>query len=408
MRILMLSQFYAPIIGGVEEHVRSLSIELVARGHTVTVVTLRHLHQAEFELDRGVQVYRIRSSMQRMSSLFRDSGRQYAAPFPDAELLLALRRIIKQEQPEIVHAHNWLVHSFLPLKAWSRAKLIITLHDYNLICAKTTLMYQNACCQGPGIVKCLVCSAQHYGFVRGIPTVLGNWVMSIPERSAVDMFLTVSQAVATSTGLGRSTQPFKIIPNFIPDDPTILREDAHCYLSQLPAEDYLLFVGALNRQKGVDVLLRAYAGLPVAPPLVLIGYQTPEWSSLATHLPHNVFVFNDWPRYAVMEAWRRSLMGLVPSVGPETFGMAAMEAMFAGRPVISSRIGGLCDLITDGETGLLVQPGDASALRQAIKRLLASSDLRKHLGQAAQRKVLEFRASKIIPQIERVYEQVLL
>src|SRR5437016_1459362 len=94
MRILMLSQFYPPIIGGVEHHVRSLSIELVSRGHKVTVVTLRHQGQAEFESERGVQVYRIRSSMQRVPLFFSDSGRQYAPPFPDVESMLALRRII--------------------------------------------------------------------------------------------------------------------------------------------------------------------------------------------------------------------------------------------------------------------------------------------------------------------------
>ena len=53
MRILMLSQFYPPIIGGGAIHVRSLSIELVSRGHDVAIVTLWHQGQAEFELDRG-------------------------------------------------------------------------------------------------------------------------------------------------------------------------------------------------------------------------------------------------------------------------------------------------------------------------------------------------------------------
>ena len=83
-----------------------------------------------------------------------------------------------------------------------------------------------------------------------------------------------------------------------------------------------------------------------------------------------------------------------------------MEAMSTGRPVIASRTGGLADLVADGETGLLVQPGNPLELRQAIERLLANPDLRKRMGQAALHKVVEFRASSIVPRIERVYEDV--
>ena len=109
-----------------------------------------------------------------------------------------------------------------------------------------------------------------------------------------------------------------------------------------------------------------------------------------------------------MEAWRRSIIALAPSVGPETFGIAVMEAMTLGCPVIASRIGGLIDLVADGETGLLIQPGDPSALRQAIERLLADPNLRSRMGKAGLGKVAEFRASKVVPRIEQIYERVLL
>ena len=232
--------------------------------------------------------------------------------------------------------------------------------------------------------------------------------MGLVERGAVNMFVAVSQAVAVSNGLVGSRLPFQVIPNFMPDEINMLQGDSEPYLVKLPAEDYLLFVGALNRQKGVNVLLRAYARLTNAPPLVLIGYQTPEWPLLALDCPGNVFVLKDWPRYAVMEAWRQSLIALAPSVAPETFGIAVMEAMSTGCPIIASRIGGLIDLVADGETGFLVQPGDPSVLQQAIERLLTNPDLRIRMGLAALRKVIEFPASTVVPRIERVYENVLL
>jgi len=407
MRILMLSQFYPPIIGGVEQHVRTLSIELAAHGHDVAVVTMQHQGQEKIAFDHGVKVYRIRASVQRVPWLFSNSGRQHTPPFPDPEMMLELRHIILLEKPQVVHAHNWLVRSFLPLKAWSGARLVVTLHDYNLVCATDTLMYQDKICNGPSMAKCLGCAARHYGVAKGTPTVLSNWAMSLAERRGTDKFLAVSQAVAEGNGLVGSDVSFQVIPNFLPDTIGMPQDDTPSYLAHLPSEDYLLFVGALGRAKGVDVLLQAYQGLHNAPPLVLIGYQTPDWSLLASMCPPNVLVFKNWPHEAVMEAWSRSMIAIAPSVWPEPCSTVVMEAMLTGRPVIATRIGGMTDLVAEGETGFLVQPGDVAALQHAIERLVEDVSLRREMGKAAQRKVVDFQVSTVVPQIERVYQDML-
>jgi glycosyltransferase involved in cell wall biosynthesis len=119
-------------------------------------------------------------------------------------------------------------------------------------------------------------------------------------------------------------------------------------------------------------------------------------------------LLKSWPNTAVMQAWRRCLFGLVPSVWPEPFGIVVLEAMAASRPVIASRIGGLTDLVADGETGLVVAPGDALALRGAMARLLNEGGLRATMGQAARRRLVEFQASTIVPRIERVYESLIV
>src|ERR1043166_5222609 len=108
----MLAQFYSPVIGGEERHVQDLSIELVNRGHDVAVATLQLPGSAEFELDQGVRIYHTKSTMGRSRWLYSQAERNHAPPFPDPEVMLGLRRIIDREQPDIIHAHNWLLYSF--------------------------------------------------------------------------------------------------------------------------------------------------------------------------------------------------------------------------------------------------------------------------------------------------------
>lgn len=409
MRIMMLAQFYPPIIGGEERFARDLSVQLAARGHEVSVVTLLQDGLPPFEVDDGVRVYRVKGTMQRMTALFSDQSHQHAPPFPDPELIAELRRIIMRERPQVVHAHNWIIHSFLPLKTWSKAGLVLSLGDYSLICAKKKLIYKdNTPCSGPGFLKCLGCGADHYGVVKGIPTVSANWIMSAVERNLVDMFLPVSTSVAEKNGLVSGGLPFRVTPPFVRDD---IGEPAgvvdETYLNSLPDGDFLLFVGAFGRYKGVDVLLDAHARLDNPPPLVIMGYQTAEHAVQTTDLPANVIVIKDVPHDAVMEAWRRSLIGLVPSVWAEPFGIVALEAMACGSPVIASDIGGLTDIICHEETGLLVPPDDVDALHAALQRLLDDDALRRRLGNSAKRAFSAFSTSAVLPRYEQVYQHII-
>jgi glycosyltransferase involved in cell wall biosynthesis len=405
MRILMLAQFYPPIIGGEERHVRNLSAALVARGHDVAVATLWHEGMAEIEIDDGgVRIYRIRGTLQRVEGLFSETGRKHAPPFPDPELMWALRGVIKREQPDIVHAHNWMVHSFQPIKRWSGAALVMTLHDYSLACAQKRLMYKDVTlCSGPEVKKCLTCATAHYGLVKGGPTVVGNWAMGLHKRAAVDMFLPVSEAVAVGNNLVGSTVPYQVIPNFVPDNVGAVGSGSEPELAQLPDRPFMLFVGDLSLDKGVDVLFRAYAGLTDAPPLVLIGRVCAD---TPTDIPPNVQLLHSWPHNAIMSAWRRSLVGLTPSVCPDACPTVVMEAMATGCPVIGSRIGGLPDLVADGATGFLVPPGDVEALRQAMQRLLDDPALGERMGQRAEERVVAFQARTVVPRIEQIYERV--
>ena len=398
----MVTDFYWPFVGGVEEHVRRLSQDLAARGHSVAVVTLAHGELAAFEQDGPVRVHRVHSSMQRAGWLFANRERPWAPPFPDPEVTRSLHRILGAEQPEIVHGHDWLARAFLPLRGHHPARFVMSLHYYTLACAKKSLMHKGAPCAGPALTKCLGCAAQHYGRLKGSTVALANRIMSAAERAAVDMFLPVSQATADANGLTTGDR-CRVIPNFMPDERGPAGDQA-AYLAQLPAGPFLLFVGDLRRDKGIDVLLAAYAALAQAPPLVLIGK---VWADTPAVFPPDVMVFRNWPNEAVLAAWERCLMGLVPSVWPEPFGIVVIEALASGRPIVASRTGGIPEILSQGAAGVLVPPGDAVALQQAIERLLADTEAREALGRAARQRAAAFSAGAVVPRVEQVYAELL-
>lgn len=404
MRVLMISDFYHPYLGGVEQHVRNLGAELAVRGHEVSVATLADGNLPTFEMDGPVRVHRIPSSFARASGLFKSADRRWAPPFPDPEATAALARITRDERPDIVHGHDWLLRSFLPLKPFGQAKLVAGLHYYSLSCAKKDLQWHGEVCTGPRLGKCVRCAAAHYGALKGTGVTTGNFAGGVLERAMVDMYLPVSEAVARGNRLREDGARFTVIPNFVSDRPGETPRDVATYMKRLPAEPFLLFVGDMRAYKGIDVLLEAYSLLANPPALVLIGKPWPETPVV---VPRNVRVHENWPNAAVLAAWERAYAGIVPSIGPEAFGLVAIEALSRGCPVIASNIGGLPEIITDGRDGLLTPPGDAAALAAAISRLTSDSTLRARLAETGKARAGDFAASRIVPQIEHVYDGLL-
>ena len=136
---------------------------------------------------------------------------------------------------------------------------------------------------------------------------------------------------------------------------------------------YVLFAGRLSAEKGILELVEAARGMD----LVVAGD-----GPLRARVPQALgFV----PNEHLQELYARAAVVAVPS-RREGFGVACAEAMAHGKPVVASAVGGLLDLVVDGETGVLVPPRDVRALRAALARLLSDSALRRRLGDAAQRR----------------------
>ena len=395
----MLAQSFAPIVGGEERVVEDLTRELAARGHEVSVATLQQPGVSVEEVT-GVAVHPLRSSSYRVVRERADTERRHAPPLPDPETVLDLSRVLRRERPQIVHAHNWIVHSYLPLARASHSALALSLHDYGLICATRRLRYQDDVCSGPAPIKCQRCAIEHYGLTKGLVAAIGTRSQESRLRRHVDVFLPVSSTVEELCRI-REEEISRVIPNFIGELPPAPVGDPR--LAELPNEPFILYFGDVTEDKGAWELAEAYRTLQDPPPLVLIGRCYID--DLARR--PGVHVLGAWPHALAIEALRRSLFSVAPSVWPEPFGLVALEAAAAGKPIVATEMGGLRDIVADGETGLQVPAEDRAALAAALQRLASDAELRERLGAAARRRASTFSPGAVVPQFEQAYEVAL-
>jgi glycosyltransferase involved in cell wall biosynthesis len=193
-----------------------------------------------------------------------------------------------------------------------------------------------------------------------------------------------------------------IIPNIMVP-PNGGHDDDEVRLSELPSEPFILFVGALQMHKGLAPLLAAYDQLRNRPPMVLLGS---VWPDTPREFPEGVTIMRNVPHPVVMKAWERSLFGVVPSIWPDPLPGTVREAMSTGKAVIASAAGGIGDMVVHGETGLLVPPGDADALRDAMEKLIADPELRQQMGEAGRERTASFAAEEVLPRFEALYRQL--
>lgn len=408
MRILQLTDFYRPVIGGLERHVEVLAHDLARRGHRVSVATLTNPTAPTRERDGDLSIYRLGGWHRALAPFYQDADRRFHPTAPDPGVIAGLRAVIRRERPDVIHAHGWILYFALPLARRAGAALVVTLHDYGLVCVKKTYMRPgDALCTGAALARCVRCAAEHYGPARSLALTGALHAAGVLHRR-VDRYLAVSTAVAEASApaLGRADATLRVIPTFIADS---VADRAGGAVGErpsfLPPDPYILFVGVLSAHKGLRVLLAAYEVLPTPrPPLVLIG--TPYGSQPASY-PPGVTVARNVPHAQVMAAWAHSLLGVVPSVWPDPCPQVAIEAMAAATPIVASATGGLPDLVVDGETGLLAPPGDPAALRDRLQRLIADPGLRARMGAAAAVRARRYRASTVVDAIEREYTEAL-
>jgi glycosyltransferase involved in cell wall biosynthesis len=314
-------------------------------------------------------------------------------PIADPAMSRAIGDALGGGRFDVVHAHDWIVNSALRPARRARVPVVLTLHDYSHVCAQKRLMSRGTMCPGPRLGRCLSCATSHYGPLVGPITAGANYAERRVRERTIAAFVSVSSAVAHHSGPDTNDERSLVIPNFIPDD-LVDATAAPC------PDGPILFVGTLLPDKGVQVLADAFEFFPKSLHLQMMGRQVP---GTELQIPSGVEVIGPQPHDVVMKAMRAARLVVVPSIWNDPCPTVVLEAMAVARPVVGSRAGGITDMIEDGVTGRLVEPGNARALAQAIEQLANNSELIASYGRAGVARVQAFTASHVAEELESLY-----
>ena len=307
---------------------------------------------------------------------------------------------VRELGADVVHAHNiWPLIGARALEAarGAGAGVVMHLHNYRLFCAIGTCFRDGAPCfrcrrrlTVPGLV--LNCrdslpeaAVYAYALARHQPALL----------DAVDRFVTPSASAAGRLEkLGVPREMLRVVPHYVPPEALAERSSAD-------AGGYALFVGRLSPEKGVAVAMEAAAAAGV--PLRVAG-DGPLEHELRAAAPPGVELLGRVDEHELRELYAGAAMAVVPSLGEETFGFFALEAMAAGLPVIASRAGALPEIVGEPHC---VPPGDAAALALRMKALWRASTARAAEGEEGIARAREsFGRERFARALLSIYEEI--
>jgi glycosyltransferase involved in cell wall biosynthesis len=322
-------------------------------------------------LDDGVRVRIVTNNFTSRNPFRRNAIR-------DRLLERDFERFLKTERPDLLHIHHLAGHAFSLANVARRLgiPIVLQIQDWWFLCARVNLFDRDGNrCTGPAFEKCARCAT----LTKVAPAAVTNRLLHAVRRSAArsaiaacDVFIAGSNAIRDDyirAGVIPPSKPFHVIPYGISVD--LPREP------RAPAQRPVRFgyVGSISPHKGVHTAVEAMRGLdPSQASLHIWGDARvfPEYvDDLRKRIGDASVVFEggfreeEKPRvFASMDVL------LVPSIGLESFGLAAREAMTCGVPVIASAGGALSEMFAPGECGEFFAPGDAAALHQILRRVI--------------------------------------
>ena len=297
--------------------------------------------------------------------------------------------LLEDFRPDLVHGHNIYGRLTTAILDASREKgvpTVMTLHDHKLICPSYLLLSRGAVCErceGRNFYHCLL-ERCHKGGV--LPSLV--YTIEAYRNRFLDKYRGVRYFLCPSAFLKRKHAQYGIPEERLVIVPNFLRIEE--YVPGEEGGEYVVYAGRLSEEKGLPTLLRAVEGLDV--PLRIVG-DGPMRESLELQVREkgrkNVVFEGYKTGTELADIFRRSLFVVFPSECHENAPMSILEAFAYGKPVIGADIGGVPEMITDGETGFLFPPGDAGALRERIGYLAGRPSLIAAMGRNARRRVEE-------------------
>jgi glycosyltransferase involved in cell wall biosynthesis len=370
VKILHLYKDYFPVLGGIENHIRMLAEAQARRGHEVSVLVTSRDHRTHVETINGVRVM-FAARLATVSST------------PISSALLGL---LTGQKPDVVHlqfpypwgelAHYWFGHA-----------------------CKTVLTYQS------DIVRQRYLRVLYAPMMQRVLGRVDTIIVTSPNYVATSPVLMRWRGKCAVVPLGIDPSPYSSNPL----SPLPFERERGVGVKGMRSEGILLFVGRLRYYKGLDYLLKAMGELPRARLMVVgTGPMERAWKSLASELGiANRVNFVGEIADAELPAYYAAcdVFVLPSSERSEAFGLVQLEAMAAGKPVVSCEIGtGVSWVNQNKVTGLVVPPRDPSALANAIKRLLNDKELREKMGAAGRVRVqAEFTLEKMVEGVMRLY-----
>jgi phosphatidylinositol alpha-mannosyltransferase len=373
MKLALVSPYDFAYPGGVTEHVAHLAEQFLAQGHEVHIVAPSSDDETEPIASVDAPVHRI--------------GRVVSIPANGsvARITLSLRsylqakHLLQEQQFDLIHLHEPMMPA-LPLTVLrhSNTTNIGTFHAFR----NTPLTYF----YGKPILR---------PFFRKLH---GHIAVSSAARDFVGEYFPAD---------------YRVIPNGIDFQRFHTRYPP---LEQLAdARPTVLFVGRLEKRKGLRYLLRAWPLVLERQPdarLVVVGRGRPlegykRFAAGQGWSPSDVLFAGYVPAEDLPRYYQACDVFCAPNTGQESFGIVLLEAMAAGAPIVASDIPGYRDVVTDGLEGVLVERQNPGALADALCRLLGNPKLRASMRRAGQAKAREYDWPRVAAQVLAYYDEVL-
>lgn len=378
MKIIQANKFYT-LKGGAERYMLELSAWLESQGHHVVPFAMAHPDNRETSFsEQFVSFVQTESVGSSPWQALRTMGRMVYS----LEARRKLATIVTREKPDLAHLHNIYTQispSILHTLKDQHVPVVMTVHDHHLISPQYNI-WANGCGEdyrNVGVVKGTLAryhkSSFAASFLQTAVYKFHRW-LEIYDRN-VDLFICPSQYMKRQLVAGGFSSE-KIRVNHYGIDP-------HSIQSRYDHDGYVLFVGRLSEEKGIETIIRAAKLVPdVMCKIVGRGPEMDRLHRLAEGLSNVEFLgFRMGEELA--ELYRGAMAVLLPSRVHENFPLAVLEAMAAGKPVIASHVGGVPEIVEDRVNGLLVAPADLHGWVEALMRLCYDEELRLSMAHAA-------------------------